>query len=417
MRRARRSLEWFIARRYLSGGKGGGFVSLITLIAVGGVTVGVMALIVVIAVMSGLQKDLREAILGASPHGMVLRLGDDVSMGDWERVIDVVRADSSVTAAAPFVYTEIVLAPPGSFNEGAVLKAIPNDPQALAVARVDDYLVSGRLPFGPTDSGHPGLAVGRGLAERHGLFPGQVLTVVSVQNAELTPTGLQPQMRRYEVTGVFETGLYQYDTKWTFTELAAAQELLNLGDRVTGVEFSVEDPWKAAEAARRLDGELRFPYAVDDWQHQNASLFSALKLEKLAMTVILLLIVLVASFNIISTLIMAVTDKTREIGILRSMGLTANGIMRIFLLQGLVIGIIGTLVGGTLGGLLAYLLDRYEFITLPGDVYFIDRLPVDVNPFDVGLIVAASIAISFLATIYPARRAAELTPVDAIRHE
>ena len=413
----KRSLEWFVARRYLSGGKGRGFLSLITLIAIGGVTVGVMALIVVISVMSGLQKDLRQAILGASPHGMVIRLGDDVSMADWERVVDVVRADSSVTSAAPFVYTEIVLAPPGSFNEGAVLKAIPNDAQALAVARVDEYLVSGKLPFDATESGHPGLLVGSGLASRHGLFPGQVVTIVSVQNAELTPTGLQPQMRRFEVTGIFETGLYQYDSKWTFTSLSAAQSLLNLGGRVTGVEFNVEDAWKAAEAAQRLDVELRFPYAVDDWQHQNASLFSALKLEKLAMAVILLLIVLVASFNIISTLIMVVTDKTREIGILRSMGVTSNGILRIFLIQGIVIGIIGTLVGGTLGGTLAYLLDRYEFITLPGDVYFIDRLPVDVNPMDVGLIIAASIAISFLATIYPARRAAELAPVDAIRHE
>ncbi len=412
-----RSVEWFVARRYLSGGKGRGFLSLITLIAIGGVSVGVMALIVVISVMSGLQKDLRQAILGASPHGMVIRLGDDVSMADWERVIDVVRADSAVTAAAPFIYTEIVLAPPGSFNEGAVLKAIPNDAQALAVARVDEYLVSGKLPFDVTESGHPGLLVGRGLANRHGLFPGQVVTIVSVQNAELTPTGLQPQMRRFEVTGVFETGLYQYDSKWTFTTLTAAQSLLNLGERVTGVEFNVEDVWEAAEVAQRLDVELRFPYAVDDWQHQNASLFSALKLEKLAMTVILLLIVLVASFNIISTLIMVVTDKTREIGILRSMGVTANGVLRIFLIQGIVIGMIGTLVGGTLGGTLAYLLDRYEFITLPGDVYFIDRLPVDVNPVDVGLIVAASIAISFLATIYPARRAAELSPVDAIRHE
>jgi lipoprotein-releasing system permease protein len=348
---------------------------------------------------------------------MVIRLGDDVSMMDWERVADVVRADSSVTAAAPFIYTEIVLAPPGSFNEGAVLKAIPNDAQSLAVARVDEYLVSGKLPFDATESGHPGLLVGSGLARRHGLFPGQIVTIVSVQNAELTPTGLQPQMRRFEVTGVFETGLYQYDSKWTFTTLPAAQSLLNLGTRVTGVEFNVEDAWKASETAQRLDIELRFPYAVDDWQHQNASLFSALKLEKLAMAVILLLIVLVASFNIISTLIMVVTDKTREIGILRSMGVTANGVLRIFLIQGIVIGIIGTLVGGTLGGTLAYLLDRYEFITLPGDVYFIDRLPVDVNPVDVGLIVAASIAISFLATIYPARRAAELSPVDAIRHE
>ncbi|MCK5411787.1 MAG: ABC transporter permease [Gemmatimonadetes bacterium] len=416
-RRRSRRVEWFVARRYLSGGKGRGFLSLITLIAIGGVTVGVMALIVVTAVMSGLQKDLREKILGASPHGMVIRLGEDLRMEDWPSVVELVRRDSAVIAAAPFIYTEVVLAPPGGFNEGAVLKAIPGDAEALAVTRVDEYVTEGKMPFGPTESGRPGLLIGRGLADRHALYPGQIVTVVSVQNAELTPTGLQPQMRRFEVTGVFETGLYQYDTKWTYTDLATAQSFLNIGDGVTGVEFSIADPWKAAEVARRLDYEFSYPYRVDDWQHQNASLFGALKLEKLAMTVILLLIVLVASFNIISTLIMVVTDKTREIGILRSMGVTSNGIMRIFLFQGVVIGFVGTVVGGTLGAVLAYLLDRYEFITLPGDVYFIDRLPVDVNAVDVGLIVIASVAISFLATIYPARRAAELTPVEAIRHE
>ena len=412
-----RTVEWFVARRYLSGGKGRGFLSLITLISIGGVTVGVMALIVVIAVMSGLQKELREKILGASPHGMVIRLGADLTMEDWPSVVELVRRDPAVTAAAPFVYTEVVLAPPGGFNEGTVLKAIPGDAEALAVTRVDEYVTEGKMPFGPTESGRPGLLVGRGLADRHALYPGQIVTVVSVQNAELTPTGLQPQMRRFEVTGVFETGLYQYDTKWTYTDLATAQSFLNIGDGVTGVEFTVADAWKATEVAQRLNYEFSYPYRVDDWQHQNASLFGALKLEKLAMTVILLLIVLVASFNIISTLIMVVTDKTREIGILRSMGVTANGIMRIFLFQGVVIGFVGTVVGGTLGAVLAYLPDRYEFITLPGDVYFIDRLPVDVNPVDVGLIVVASVAISFLATIYPARRAAELTPVEAIRHE
>jgi lipoprotein-releasing system permease protein len=348
---------------------------------------------------------------------MVIRLGEDLRMEDWSSVVERVRRDSAVIAAAPFIYTEVVLAPPGGFNEGAVLKAIPGDAEALAVTRVDEYLTEGKMPFGPTESGRPGLLIGRGLADRHALYPGQIVTLVSVQNAELTPTGLQPQMRRFEITGVFETGLYQYDTKWTYTDLATAQSFLNIGDGVTGVEFAIADPWKAAEVAQRLNYEFSYPYRVDDWQHQNASLFGALKLEKLAMSVILLLIVLVASFNIVSTLIMVVTDKTREIGILRSMGVTANGIMRIFLFQGVVIGSVGTAVGGTLGAVLAYLLDRYEFITLPGDVYFIDRLPVDVNPLDVGLIVVASVAISFLATIYPARRAAELAPVEAIRHE
>jgi len=246
--------------------------------------------------------------------------------------------------------------------------------------------------------------------------PEQV-TVVSFQGAELTPTGIQPQMRLYEVTGLFETGLYQYDTKFAYVELSSAQSLLRMGSAVTGVEFNVRDPWRSGEVADRLEAELGFPYRVDDWQRQNASLFSALKLEKFAMGVILLLIVLVASFNIVSTLIMVVTDKVREIGILRTMGLTAKDITRVFVLQGVVIGIVGTALGTALGLILAALLDRYEFITLPGDVYFVDRLPVDVNVPDVLVIVLASLAISLLATLYPSKRAADYTPVEAIRHE
>ena len=203
--------EWFVARRYLSGGRGRGFLSLITLIAIGGVTVGVMALIVVISVMSGLQKDLREKILGASPHGMVLEVGSEVRMDDWRGVSEVVTRNPAVTAATPFIYTEVILAPSGGFSEGVGLKAIPSTEEALDVTRVDEYLIAGEMPFGETDSGHPGILLGRGLADRHGLYPGKLITVVSLQNAELTPTGFLPQMRRFEVSGIFETGLFQYD--------------------------------------------------------------------------------------------------------------------------------------------------------------------------------------------------------------
>lgn len=411
-------LEWFVARRYLSGGKGRGFLSLITLIAVGGVAVGVMALLVVIGVMSGLQNDLQEKILGASPHGMVLKIGQQVRMDEWRQVLEVVRQDPSVTAAAPFIYTEVGLnAGDAGYSEGAVLRALPGDSVGLAVSQLDDELTGGALPFDTTASGRPGLVVGSKLASRLGLFPGESVALVSVQNTELTPTGLVPQMRRFEVTGVFETGLFQYDTKFTFAGLEEVQDFLGLGGAVTGVEFNIEDPWRADEVADRLAEELGYPYTVDDWQSQNASLFSALKLEKLAMTVILLLIVLVAAFNIVSTLIMVVTDKTREIGILRSMGITEAGIRRIFVLQGTVIGVVGTTLGALAGGGLAWALDHYRLISLPGDVYFVDHLPVALTPLDVGLILGGSVLIAFLATLYPSRRAAELAPVQAIRHE
>ncbi|MDH3298045.1 MAG: FtsX-like permease family protein [Gemmatimonadota bacterium] len=414
----RKSLHWWIARRYLSSRRGSGFLSLITLIAIGGVAVGVMALIVVIGVMSGLQTDLREKILGANAHGIVLERSEVGRMTAWRSVLHAVSADPDVVAAAPFVYTEVGLNPPGgSYGEGAVLRGLSSDAASLAVTEIDEHLISGRMPFGETESERPGIVLGVSLADRLGLFPGEPVTVVAFQGAELTPTGIQPQMRLFEVTGIFETGLYQYDTKFAYVDLEAAQTLLRMEGTVTGVEFNVRDPWRSGEVAQGIAEELGFGYRVEDWQRQNASLFSALKLEKFAMGIILLLIVLVASFNIVSTLIMVVHDKVREIGILRAMGLGTKDVTRIFVLQGVVIGLVGTSLG-TIGGLaLGWVLDTYEFITLPGDVYFIDRLPISIDPLDVGIIVGASVAIALLATLYPARQAARYTPVEAIRHD
>ncbi len=415
---SRRSLQWRIARRYLSSRRGKGFLSLITLIAIGGVAVGVMALIVVIGVMSGLQEDLREKILGANAHGIVLERSTVGRMEAWRSVLHIVASDPDVLAAAPFVYTEVGLNPPGgSYGEGAIFRGLPSDEASLAVTEIDENLISGRMPFGETDSGRPGIVLGVSLADRLGLFPGELVTVVAFQGAELTPTGIQPQMRLFEVTGIFETGLYQYDTKFSYVDLQVAQDLLRMDGTVTGIEFNVVDPWRSGDVAERLSQELGFGYRVEDWQTQNASLFEALKLEKYAMGVILLLIVLVASFNIVSTLIMVVRDKVREIGILRTMGLHGSDITRIFVLQGVVIGLVGTSLG-TVGGLaLAWALDTYQFVTLPGDVYFIDRLPVSIDLLDVLFIVSASLVISFLATLYPARQAAGYTPVEAIRHD
>jgi lipoprotein-releasing system permease protein len=377
-----------------------------------------MALIVVIGVMSGLQTDLREKILGANAHGIVLQRSEVGRMDAWRSVLNTVGADPAVVAAAPFVYTEVGLNPPGgSYGEGAVLRGLSADAASLAVTEIDEHLISGRMPFGETDSGRPGIVLGVSLADRLGLFPGEPVTVVAFQGAELTPTGIQPQMRLFEVTGIFETGLYQYDTKFSYVDLEAAQALLRMEGTVTGIEFNVEDPWRSGDVAERISQDLGFGYRVEDWQRQNASLFSALKLEKFAMGIILLLIVLVASFNIVSTLIMVVHDKVREIGILRAMGLGSRDVTRIFLLQGIVIGLVGTSLGTVAGLAAGWALDRYEFITLPGDVYFIDRLPISIDPLDVGVIIAASLVIALLATLYPARQAASYTPVEAIRHD
>ena len=412
-------LEWYIARRYLSSRRGARFLSLITLIAIGGVTVGVMALIVVTAVMSGLQGDLRDKILGTNPHIWLTTYGDTMRIVGWQGVAERVRGVEEVAAAAPFVHTEVGLRNHSGYAEFAILRGIEPDAPGEPITDVVRRIRAGEASLERTRTGYPPLLIGRGIAERFGLFRGDTVDIISLQGAKVSPLGgLVPNFEKFEVVGEFTTGMYEYDNKFMYTDLRTAQELTGLGDAVTGLEIRVPDPMESDRVARRIEEALGlFPYRADDWKSMNASLFSALKLEKLAMTVILLLIVVVAAFNIISTLVMVVSDKTREIGILKSMGLTASQVLRVFMMQGLIIGVVGSTLGAAGGLLLTWLLDRYKFISLPGDVYFIDRLPVAFNAGDIGLILLLSVLISFLATIYPARQAARLLPVEAIRHE
>lgn len=409
--------EWYIARRYLSSRRRGRFLSLITLIAVGGIFVGVMALITVIAVMTGLQRDLQQKILGSNPHVYVFEQGTSFRMPNWKPVYERVKTTPGVTNAEPFIMTQVAVAK-GNYAQPGQLYGIDPNIAAQPMTDVEKQIRSKQLAFGPTQNDRPGLLIGRRLAEKLGLLPGDVVTLISGENLHETPTGIMPSIRQFEVTGIFSTGMYEYDSQNMYAELAPVQDLLSLDSTtVGGIAANVVDPWKADEVALAIQKRLSFAYWTNNWMELNASLFSALKLEKLAMAVILFLIVLVAAFNIISTLIMVVADKTREIGILKSMGLTSGSVLRIFILQGLSVGIIGTALGA-LGGLgLVELVDRYKLISLPGDVYFIDTLPVALDPADFFLIVAASVIVAFTATIYPAWKASKLMPVEAIRHE
>ena len=414
------NLDWYIARRYLASRKRGRLLSLITWIALGGVTVGVTALIVVIAVMTGMQQDLREKILGSTPHVLVLEQGTALRMNSWQDVLDTVLSVPEVVTASPFVLSQVTIRRQGQdYAQAADLYGVSTEDLPGSVTAMEEQIRSGVHSLRTPPSGLAPILMGSGLAGRLQVFSGDTLVVVSMEH--LRPDlfgGLTPTLRMFEVTGTFTTGMYDYDTKNLYTTIAAAQDLLGLApDVASGIGVRTADADRAGPVGEELQRRLGFPYFVESWITTNNALFSALKLEKLVMGLILFLIVLVAALNIVSTLVMVVSDRTREIGILKAMGMTRNAILRVFVLQGVWIGLIGTGLGALFGVLVCWLLATYEIIKIPPDVYFVDHLPIRLEVTDVLLIVAASMAVAVVATIYPALQAARLQPVEAIRHE
>lgn len=413
-------LELEIAWRYLRSRGSTRWLSFISVIAIGGIVIGVSALILIIGVMNGLQTDLREKILIGSPDLRVLVFGDELKITDWRTVQAKVRKIDGVVAVAPFVLTQALANAGHDYHEAVSVSGIePLGASRHPVTSIREHATMGDFSFVTKDGKRRGAVVGKLLADRLSAYPGAVLTVLGAPDMRPSAVlGLPvPRVATFEVTGVFETGMYEYDNSYVFVDLQAAQEFAGLDSAVTGLEVSTTDRWIAPAVAERIATALEFPYHTVDWQEQNSSLFRALKLEKMGMGVILLLIILVAAFNIVSTLTMVVRDKTREIGILKAMGFTERGIRRVFLIQGVVIGFVGTLLGTALGGTLGLLINRYRLISLDPTVYFIDHLPVRLEVGDTLLMALLGFAVATVATIYPAWQASRLYPIEAIRGE
>jgi lipoprotein-releasing system permease protein len=402
----------FIALRYLRSKKKHKGISLNILISIGGVAVGVMALLVVLSVMSGFHEDLQRKILGVSAHVVVLDYRGNIS--GYDEVIKKLENEKDVVSVAPFVLGQVMVSY-GKRAHGVFLRGI-NPEMESRTTEILNYIKDGNPRDLSPRNGIPGIILGRELASSLGVFVGDTIHIVS-PFGEIGPLGMLPKVKPFRVVAVFEVGMFEYDSNLALCDMQFAQEFFGMGKDITGIELKVRDIYKATEVREKVQKKLGFPFHARDWMQMHQNLFSALKLEKFAMFIILILIILVASFNIISTLIMNVIEKTREIAILKAMGATNKGIMTIFMLQGLIIGIIGTVIGVGSGYLLNNLLDKYEIIKLPADVYYLSHLPVKMKFSDFLVVSLSAIIISFLATLYPARQAAKLNPVEPLRYE
>ena len=430
-------LAWRIAMSHLRSRRRERAVSAITLVSVVGVTIGVMALIIVLSVMSGFEIDMRDKILGSNAHIVVLNYGGEIS--DTEAALTQIEAIDGVHAAAPFVYSEMMLR--SEFGQsGVVFKGL--DPaRTPAVTDLASNLTIGlngelttdesklallqqlRAPP-PADTQDvddtdvvPGIIVGEELAATLRAYVGDKVHVVNPIGGGTGPMGVPaPKVKTFRIVGIFYSGMYEYDTKWCYVDNADAQEFLGLGDAVSGIEVSADDIYAVGKLSMEIEDRLEYPFYARHWKNLNSKLFSALKLEKIVMGLILSLIVMVASLNIVGTLILVVLTRAREISIFRAMGASAVAVRAVFMLEGLVIGGVGTVVGTALGLAGCWGLDKYQF-PLDTDVYYLDSLPVVVVPSAVAFVMYAAVLICFAATLYPASQAAKVDPVEGLRYE
>jgi len=427
------SYEFFVSIRHLSAKKTQRFISLNTWISIAGVGLGVMALIVVIAVMSGFSKDLRDKILGTNSHVVVSNINRTI-VKNYHDALERVRAVDGVTAAAPFIMNQVMLIN-GDKVSGIVVRGIDPEKEGT-VSDLGKNMIAGvvlDLKVKPRSSkdrkiagrkNRDGIILGKELSRRMGVVVGDIVSMVSPVS-HITPVGLIPRMKLFKVVGIFESGMYEYDANLSFVLLKSAQKFFSMKDGVSGIEVRVVNIEQAGNIASAIQKELGFPYLVRDWMRMNKNLFSALKLEKIVMFIILILIIFVAAFNIVSTLFMLVMEKTKEIAILKSMGASRNSIMKIYSYQGVIIGLVGTFLGclagftivPNLNEIVGFIEALFGIVAFPSDIYYLDRLPSETQYMDSFLIIIFSIVICLIASLYPAWRASKLDPVDGLRYE
>jgi lipoprotein-releasing system permease protein len=403
-----------VGLRYLVAKRKQTFLSVITLFGVLGVMLGVMTLIIVLGVMNGFEQDLKEKILGTVSH-LVIMDHSTRSVTGWPDIMTRVEQFDGVVATTPYIYGQAMMSTRGRVR-GVIVRGIDVS-TAGKVISLPKYMTAGRMDDISSDKdGIGGVIVGKELAVLNAIRPGDVIQLISPQGKR-TPIGAIPRVQSFRVSGIFKSGMYEFDANLVYMDLANAQHFFEMGEGVTGIEVAVEDIYRAPVLGERIESTLGAPFWTRTWKDMYRNLFSALKLEKTAMFIILMFIVLVAAFNIVISLIILVIEKSRDIAVLKAIGATSERIMFIFVVQGMVVGLLGTVLGalGGLGG--TALLARYQIVELPEAIYTITTLPVSVKPLDVAVICSVAIAICFLATLYPSYRAAKLEPVEALRYE
>lgn len=433
---ARRSYELFIALRYLRSKRRTRFVSIITYISIGGVLVGVAALVIVLSLFNGFESEVRERIIGQRAHINVYSLYNR-PINDFETLIDRIAGLDHVVSAAPYILEKAICAPvPSSRNATAGVVVVGVDiERERDVSSLHRNIVFGELDFSPRPDDEnplPGLIMGRGLADALGVIVGQKVVLGNIQGLSLTSAPI-PYLRSYRVAGISETGFYEYDASFVYISLQEAQRLFKLGDGVNGIAVKVDDRDLAKTVGDAIETDLNAyaekahetsvaslrpsAYFTVDWMQQHKGLFRWMTLEKWGSFAVLNLIILVAAFNIVSTLIMVVLEKTKDIGILKSMGATARSMMKIFIIQGSVVGILGTVLGCVIGFAICWTQATFKLISLPADIYLIDALPIRIEALDFISVATGSMLICILAAVYPAWKASQLIPVEAIRYE